>query len=307
MAIKSIASVKSHFETGDRPTQTEFENLIDTLGRNTPIAIASAAEGGKTGLFEILGDADVTARNLGVAGRGVIAADSTASSRLALGIVSAASEALIQGTIGSAMSSWGANDITVQLVEAASTSSAQDALGISAVGQAVIVASTTASATSALHVLRAETAQATTSGTEFDFTGIPSWARKITVMFSGVSLGGTNSVLVQIGDAGGLETSGYTSTSNNLNQASSSGGASSTSGFVARLGNATDTLSGNMVLALVDPANNTWTSSHSMHRSSGTICVGGGDKSLSDTLTQLRVTRTGSNTFDAGVVNILIE
>lgn len=47
-----------------------------------------------------------------------------------------------------------------------------------------------------------ETAQATTSGTSVDFTGIPSWVKKITVMFNGVSTSGTSRFLIQLGDSG---------------------------------------------------------------------------------------------------------
>jgi hypothetical protein len=53
-----------------------------------------------------------------------------------------------------------------------------------------------------------ETAQASTSGTSVDFTGIPSWVKKITVMFTGVSTNGSSAVIVQIG-AGSFTTSGY--------------------------------------------------------------------------------------------------
>jgi hypothetical protein len=56
------------------------------------------------------------------------------------------------------------------------------------------------------------TVQATTSGTSKDFTDIPSWVKKITVVFSGVSLSGTAQLLVQLGTSGGLQTTSYTAT-----------------------------------------------------------------------------------------------
>ena len=55
------------------------------------------------------------------------------------------------------------------------------------------------------------TAQNTTSGTAIDFTGIPSWAKQITIAFDGVSTTGVNGYLVQIGTSGGIETTGYAS------------------------------------------------------------------------------------------------
>jgi hypothetical protein len=56
------------------------------------------------------------------------------------------------------------------------------------------------------------TAQSTSSGTGVTFTGIPSTARKITVMFDGVSTTGSTAndvVIVQIG-SGSITTTGYT-------------------------------------------------------------------------------------------------
>lgn len=108
MAIESIASVKSHFQSGDRPTQEEFANLIDTLGRTTPIAIASAAEGGKTGVYEILSDGDVTARETGAFGLVMLSAASTTAAHNLLGLTSG-------------VSSFGAAFVAVSGASAAST------------------------------------------------------------------------------------------------------------------------------------------------------------------------------------------
>lgn len=147
------------------------------------------------------------------------------------------------------------------------------------------------------------TAQNTTSGTSIDFTSIPSWVRRITVMFNGFSFNDASYGLVQIGDAGGLETTGYVS------KTSFSGGSSSdnssTSGFTFGGNSAGFALSGHMTLTQV--SGNTWVAS--FVGSNATIsCLGGGTKTLSDTLTQLRVTSTsGTSAFDAGSVNIMYE
>jgi len=61
MAIVSATTVKSYFETGDKPTQSQFEDFIDTALRDTLIAIATAGEGGSTGVLEVTGTAAVTA------------------------------------------------------------------------------------------------------------------------------------------------------------------------------------------------------------------------------------------------------
>lgn len=136
------------------------------------------------------------------------------------------------------------------------------------------------------------------SGTAVTFTGIPSGVREVIVMFDGVSLNGTDNILVQLGDAGGFETTGYVSVSGD-----NGGTINSTSGFVNRLGVAANSLYGSMSLTLMDAATFLWTATHSNNRT-GVSVGGGGRKALSSELTQIRVTVTGGNSFDAGSVSI---
>lgn len=144
------------------------------------------------------------------------------------------------------------------------------------------------------------TVQAATSGTAINFTSIPSWVREIDVMFDAVSLSGTDSFLVQLGDSGGLETSGYVSTSTN---AQSSGNTSSTSGFVIRRFAAGDAHSG--IMQIKNITGNVWVSSHSVCSDTSAGILGGGTKTLSATLDRLSVVPTGANSFDgSGQINI---
>ena len=146
------------------------------------------------------------------------------------------------------------------------------------------------------------TAQNSTSGTSIDFTGIPAGVERITIMFNGVSLSGTSALLVQIGDSGGIENTGYNSSA--CNQAGTV--TSSTAGFVLVGNSAALTVSGILTLALL--SSNTWIESHSTKLSTTASGYGGGDKQLSDVLTQLRITTVnGTDTFDAGSINILYE
>jgi hypothetical protein len=134
---------------------------------------------------------------------------------------------------------------------------------------------------------------ATTSGTAFDFV-IPATATNIVVQFLGVSLSGTDDILVRLGDAGGIETTGYYSSSRDTTPV--------TNGFLVFVGNSTRTATGQMMLTKV-ATTNTWTSFHAV--SMATISnAGGGSKTLSDVLTTLRITRNGSDTFDAGSVAV---
>jgi len=157
------------------------------------------------------------------------------------------------------------------------------------------------------NIIKSGTAVASTSGVAIDFTGIPSWVKRVTVMFSGVSTSGTSAFLIQLGTSSGFTTTGYTASGAN-NSTSSIGVSGSTAGFIlmsALL--AANTHSGGVVISSL--SSTAWTSFGVLVRSSndGTF-TSGGTVTLSGTLTQLRITTVnGTDTFDAGSVNILWE
>lgn len=150
----------------------------------------------------------------------------------------------------------------------------------------------------------------TASGTTVDFTGIPSWAKRITVMGVGVSGSGTSQQMIQLGDSGGIETTGYLSTGATGGSLNSTGGTIFTTGFgLCPTAIATQVLNFSLVLSIVDPSTNTWMASLSGNISSNTYGIfGGGSKSLSATLDRIRITTVnGTDTFDAGTINIMYE
>ena len=161
---------------------------------------------------------------------------------------------------------------------------------------------TTRAPTASLNTITLGTEQATTSGTSIDFTSIPAGVRKITIMLSGVSTNGTSVLLIQIGDAGGVETSGYVSRAHDL-----SGGNTNTAGFIlSRAQAAADTVSGAITLSLENSSAFTWTQTGFIDQPT-TSAIGWsvGLKSLSAELDRVRLTTVnGSDTFDAGAVNI---
>jgi len=148
------------------------------------------------------------------------------------------------------------------------------------------------------------TAVATTSGTSIDFTGIPAGVKRITVMFGGVSTNGTSYVQVQLGDSGGIEDSSYLGAT----QTGSSGQQYST-GFLTDSGTGAASSVRHGVISIVNITGNVWAFSVNLGwSSSANAFIGGGTKTLSDTLTQIRLTTVnGTNTFDAGSVNISWE
>ena len=149
------------------------------------------------------------------------------------------------------------------------------------------------------------TAVASTSGTSIDFTSIPSWVKRITVVFNGVSTNGSSMSLIQLGTgATTYTTSGYVSTS--VGAAASPGASSYTSGFGIRNDDASYVMSGHMVITNI--SGNIWISSHTTRITTGVCPIGGGSVTLGATLTAVRITTVnGSDTYDAGSINILYE
>ena len=155
------------------------------------------------------------------------------------------------------------------------------------------------------------TAVASTSGTAIDFTSIPSWVKRITVMFNGVSTNGVDTIwLIQLGDSGGIEATGYLATSSRLAASAYTGCSSSTAGFPIRLDNSAGNIChGSMTITLLNLSTNSWVASGLFANSAFTeTSTVAGSKSLSATLDRVRITTSGgTDTFDAGSVNIMYE
>jgi hypothetical protein len=153
------------------------------------------------------------------------------------------------------------------------------------------------------------TLNASTGVTSQEHTGIPSWAKEIEITVAGLSWSGTSLPQLQIGDAGGFETSGYGSAASSINSAGNAAvSAVTTSGYIlstTSIHAAASAYSGIIKLSLHDPASNGWamTGSLSTINSAGTVTING-YKELSDVLTQLRFISNGVETIDSGETNI---
>jgi len=148
------------------------------------------------------------------------------------------------------------------------------------------------------------TAVASTSGTSIDFTSIPSWVKRITVMFSGVSTNGTSPAIIQIGISTGVETTGY------IGSAVNAGNPATlyTTGFGVNNGlAAASVFSGIFIIGSI--GSNTWAGNGQVGFSnSAALGQGAGAKTLGGTLDRVRITTVGgTDTFDAGSINILYE
>lgn len=158
-------------------------------------------------------------------------------------------------------------------------------------------------------IIKSGTAVASTSGTSIDFTGIPSTAKRITVMFSGVSTNGSSIPIVQLGTSSGVETTSYISQAAFSGATNSCGGTAYTTGFAIASANLANLSYGHMTITLV--GSNIWVSSHIIGSNSAGIIYslqGAGTKTTAATLDRVRITTVnGTDTFDAGTINIFYE
>ena len=148
----------------------------------------------------------------------------------------------------------------------------------------------------------AGTAVASTSGTSIDFTSIPSWVKRVTIALNNVSTNGSSDLLVQVG-SGSVTTSGYGSNCHTANNANGS----STAGYRISAVNASNTNHyGLITIALI--GSNTYIESHSTGGLLDYSSFGGGGVALGGVLDRVRITTiNGTDTFDAGSINILYE
>jgi hypothetical protein len=152
------------------------------------------------------------------------------------------------------------------------------------------------------------TSQSASSNTSFSFSSIPSWTKKITLIFNGISTNGTSLPRIRLGTGGTLATSGYDSASSALGT-STIASTSSNGGFDLYSNSASYLITG--IISFTNPTGNTWVGSGVLHYGasvlSGTMTISG-VVSLSGTLNLLTLTTVnGTDTFDAGSINILYE
>jgi hypothetical protein len=198
----------------------------------------------------------------------------------------------------------------LQIQSAGSTVATVTGSGVAVTGAlsssgAISSSSTVAGATGTLYPLVSGTAVASTSGTSIDFTSIPSWVKRITVVYDGVSTNGTSNPLLQLGDSGGVETTGYLGNGGYLSTGSAQ--TSFTNGFGLPTIAQAYTMYGQIIVSNL--SGNKWVAmglvtvpvvGYSMYTAAS--------KELSATLDRIRITTVnGTDTFDAGSINILYE
>lgn len=201
-------------------------------------------------------------------------------------------------------------NITTSRLLGRTTASAGDVEEVS-IGDRLTLSTGSLNATA--YPLTLDTAKSSTSGTFVDFTDIPSWVKRITVMWSGISTNGTSTIFIQIGDSGGIENTGYAGGLYYTFDTGTNNVGNFSTGFNIQQNNGSgNTYHGQAILSLLNPLTNTWAlsglSSPTTTSTNARITLSTGTKSLSATLNSVRITTaSGSDTFDAGSINIMYE
>ena len=145
------------------------------------------------------------------------------------------------------------------------------------------------------------------SGTSVDFTGIPSWVKRITVMINSLSTNGSSIPQIQLGTSSGVATTGYSGHAAAIN--SGTGQAGVTSGHIINSGSSAPSgFCGHIVFTNI--SSNNWVGSGLVLNTlaAGAMAMSASIVGLSGTLDRVRITTVnGTDTFDAGVINLLWE
>lgn len=164
------------------------------------------------------------------------------------------------------------------------------------------------SGTGTVGVPNSATAQNAT-GTAIDFTGIPAGTKRITVMFNQVSTNGTSTPMLQLG-SGSITASGYKRSVIQTGNGIATTGSTSASAAgitLAQTWVATNNLFGNLVFTNISDYSWVMSGNLGSDQTSQGFNVAG-VITLSGTLDRVRLTTiNGTDTFDAGSINILYE
>jgi hypothetical protein len=270
MTAQSKTVIKTYFNSGDRPSEAQFADLIDSYqDANSNLQALASAGTGAMGLQ-------------------LLATVTTAAAQAALG----------SGVVGR------------QLFATATTAAAQSAIGGGVVGRQIFECATTAAATSIVggssSGITLMAARSPTGVLTDEQTGIPSGVKRIVINFVGLAKGAsTEDVLIQIGPSGGVATSGYTAGSwRNGSTASASAGIYVNGSWVALV-----SIHGSIQLDLVDSSTNTWAWHGDLYGTGSFIAIQAGTVTLSGNLTRILVTGQGGvpANFSAGSWQVSYE
>lgn len=147
----------------------------------------------------------------------------------------------------------------------------------------------------------------TASGTSVDFLAIPTGVKRVSVVISDVSSSGTSPMQLQLGTSAGFETTDYLCSFCLFTTVAVSGG-SNTAGLYLNVGNDSAAATKSTIITLIRVSGNSWAMAANITRSGGGGGISNASKTLAGNLDRIRLTTlNGTDTFDAGTVNILME
>lgn len=146
------------------------------------------------------------------------------------------------------------------------------------------------------------TAQQPSGAGSVAFTGIPAGVNAIDISIQNLTHSGTDNLLVQIGDSGGIETANYESASG-----VSSTYVASTAGFIVYFANSGYDMHGFISLRRV--TGNIWSCSHAVGNNAtpNTMSGGGSRITLDADLDRVTIETTGTNTLTATNINLMYQ
>jgi hypothetical protein len=156
-----------------------------------------------------------------------------------------------------------------------------------------------------------DTVRTPTSGTTVDFTSIPSWVKRITVIFSELATSASGgSIAIQLGVSGTPETTNYYGAFGYSNSGGGAGAGTWSSSMVVGAGDGASgiTYNGSVILTRLSASSNVWAAQSVVSDRVGETLLwsAAGSKSLAGTLDMVRVLIT-SGTFSSGSLNIMYE
>jgi len=155
-------------------------------------------------------------------------------------------------------------------------------------------------------IITSGTAVASTSGVSVDFTSLPTWVKRITMILNGVSTNGSSNWILQLG-SGSITSTGYLGAGARFTNSSAVTIAAYTTGIGINIDNAAAVLQGAFTITLL--GSNKWSITGLFSRpASDSIFNAIGTIDLAGVLDRVRLTAVnGTDTFDAGSINILFE
>lgn len=301
ISVRYLGIPASGVTTTAYRTQTEFTATAGQTTFSVPSYTVGYIDVYRNGL--LLGSSDFTATN----GTTVVLA-AAASAGDFIETVSFFVSSVVNAIANSAGAVQTSNiaDSAITTAKIAAGAVVQADMANSSVGTAQLI-DANVTPTKLSQPLTSGTAVASTSGTIINYTSIPSWVRRITVMFANVSTNGSSTVIVRLG-SGSIQTTGYDSTAS----CGTAAGAyqSSTAGFLASYQgtNSNSQLKGALTFTLL--GSNIWIQSGCVGDTvfSQTTSACSGSVTLGGVLDRLAITTlNGTDAFDAGSVNILYE